>query len=434
MTSLPTGPARRHLVTVPVSSPKVGSASSGSPPAASTACSPTNARDGQDFVVDVVLEIDLGPAAASDDLADTVDYGGVAAAVVADIEGEPLNLIEALAARIADTCLRLERVTTAEVTVHKPQAPMPVRVADVAVTLVRTSTGRAPRSCTRWRDQMSSPNPYAIDADTLSGMKPLRKVVYSVGSNLGDRLGNLQGAVDAISDTPDIIVVDVSSVYETEPVGVERGHGPFLNLVIVAETTLEPRTLLERAQAIEDAFGRERTGTERWEPRTLDVDLILVGQHGCGRSRTSPFRTRWPTSVDSFWFRGPRSIRRANFPARDRSPTWLLRWAPRESCGATTSSSTATERWRSPGKPPQPPPGTITTTPPVALATAALTGAGCGWLIVIIANAFGLIPPRMPVDRARRPVSRRRAGRCARVHDASARSMSVGSGWTHSGP
>ncbi len=125
---------------------------------------------------------------------------------------------------------------------------------------------------------MSSPNPYAIDADTLSGMKPLRKVVYSVGSNLGDRLGNLQGAVDAISDTPDIIVVDVSSVYETEPVGVDdQKHGPFLNLVIVAETTLEPRTLLERAQAIEDAFGRERTGTERWEPRTLDVDLILVG-------------------------------------------------------------------------------------------------------------------------------------------------------------
>ena len=123
---------------------------------------------------------------------------------------------------------------------------------------------------------MSSPNPYAIDADTLSGMKPLRKVVYSVGSNLGDRLGNLQGAVDAISDTPDIIVVDVSSVYETDPVGVAGDHPQFLNLVIVAETTLEPRTLLERAQAIEDAFGRERDG-ERWGPRTLDVDLILVG-------------------------------------------------------------------------------------------------------------------------------------------------------------
>ena len=122
---------------------------------------------------------------------------------------------------------------------------------------------------------MSSPNPYAIDADTLSGMKPLRKVVYSLGSNLGDRLTILQGAVDAIKDTPDVIVVDVSSVYETEPLGGPDDNNKFLNLVIVAESTLEPRTLLERALAIEDAYGRERG--ERWAPRTLDVDLVIVG-------------------------------------------------------------------------------------------------------------------------------------------------------------
>ncbi len=122
---------------------------------------------------------------------------------------------------------------------------------------------------------MSSPNPYAIDADTLSGMKPLRKVVYGVGSNLGDRMANLQGAVEAIRDTPDVIVVDVSSVYETTPVGGPPDSPDFLNLVIVAESTLEPRTLLERALAIEDAFGRERS--EQWAPRTLDVDLVVVG-------------------------------------------------------------------------------------------------------------------------------------------------------------
>ena len=122
---------------------------------------------------------------------------------------------------------------------------------------------------------MSSPNPHAIDADTLSGMKPLRKVVYSLGSNLGDRLNNLQGAVDALRDTPDVIVVDVSSVYETDPVGGPADSPQFLNLIVVAETTLEPRTLLERALAIEDAFGRERG--EKWAPRTLDVDLIMVG-------------------------------------------------------------------------------------------------------------------------------------------------------------
>jgi 2-amino-4-hydroxy-6-hydroxymethyldihydropteridine diphosphokinase len=122
---------------------------------------------------------------------------------------------------------------------------------------------------------MTSPNPHAIDTDTLSGMKPLRKAVYSLGSNLGDRLGNLQGAVDALRDTPDVIVVDVSPVYETSPVGGPEDSPDFLNLVVVAETTLEPRTLLERAQAIEDAYGRVREG--RWAPRTLDVDLIMVG-------------------------------------------------------------------------------------------------------------------------------------------------------------
>ena len=120
---------------------------------------------------------------------------------------------------------------------------------------------------------MSSPNPHAIDADTLSGMKPLRKVVYSIGSNLGDRLGNLQGAVDALSDTPDVIIVDISSVYETEPVGGPEENPKFLNMVVVAETTLEPQTLLERALAIEDAFGRDRDAV-KWGPRTLDVDLI----------------------------------------------------------------------------------------------------------------------------------------------------------------
>jgi 2-amino-4-hydroxy-6-hydroxymethyldihydropteridine diphosphokinase len=105
-------------------------------------------------------------------------------------------------------------------------------------------------------------------------MKPLGKVVLSMGSNLGDRLANLQGGTDAIKDTPDVIVVDISSVYETEPVDAPEGSDPFLNMVIVAETTLEPQTLLERAQAIEDAFGRERSDTNA--PRTLDVDLVIV--------------------------------------------------------------------------------------------------------------------------------------------------------------
>ncbi|MDN5762684.1 MAG: dihydroneopterin aldolase [Microlunatus sp.] len=94
---------------------------------------------GQDFVVDITCTVDLGAAAASDDLADTIDYSALATAVVADIERDPVNLIERLADRIARTCLHHRRITTATVTVHKPQAPMPVRVGDVAVTLTRSN-------------------------------------------------------------------------------------------------------------------------------------------------------------------------------------------------------------------------------------------------------------------------------------------------------
>ena len=95
--------------------------------------------EGQDFVVDVACTMDLGEAAHSDDLADTIDYSALATAVVADIERDPVNLIEKLADRIASTCLRNPLITAATVTVHKPQAPMPVRVGDVAVTLTRST-------------------------------------------------------------------------------------------------------------------------------------------------------------------------------------------------------------------------------------------------------------------------------------------------------
>jgi 7,8-dihydroneopterin aldolase/epimerase/oxygenase len=95
-------------------------------------------RQGQRFVVDVSCTLDLSSAASADDLEKTIDYAAMAQAVAADIERDPLNLIEALADRIAFTCLRYEAVQCVEVTVHKPQAPMPVDVADVAVTLTRS--------------------------------------------------------------------------------------------------------------------------------------------------------------------------------------------------------------------------------------------------------------------------------------------------------
>ncbi len=95
-------------------------------------------RDGQDFVVDAVLVLDTGPAAASDDLADAVDYGTLAQRLAAIVGGEPVHLVETLADRLAQECLVDRRVTEAAVTVHKPHAPIPLDFSDVAVTVVRT--------------------------------------------------------------------------------------------------------------------------------------------------------------------------------------------------------------------------------------------------------------------------------------------------------
>ena len=92
---------------------------------------------GQDFVVDVVLELDTRAAAASDDLADTVHYGELAEALAAVVEGEPVCLLETLAQRLADTCLVDARVRAATVTVHKPQAPIPLAFGDLAVSIRR---------------------------------------------------------------------------------------------------------------------------------------------------------------------------------------------------------------------------------------------------------------------------------------------------------
>lgn len=139
-----------------------------------------------------------------------------------------------------------------------------------------------------------TPNPNIVDTDTITGeMHPIRRVVLSLGSNLGSRLDNLQGAVNSLADTPDVWVTAVSPVYETEPVDAPEGSGPFLNAVVLADTTLSARTLLDRCLAIEDAFGRERV--ESNSPRTLDVDLIVVGDR---RSATEELTLPHPKAAE----------------------------------------------------------------------------------------------------------------------------------------
>lgn len=98
-------------------------------------------RDGQTFVIDVAIGIDSAPAAASDDLRDTVDYGSLGAQVKAAVENDPVDLIETLAQRIADICLLDARVQWTRVTVHKPDAPIDANFSDVALTITRKRQG-----------------------------------------------------------------------------------------------------------------------------------------------------------------------------------------------------------------------------------------------------------------------------------------------------
>jgi len=111
-----------------------------------------------------------------------------------------------------------------------------------------------------------------VDAADTTLSNPKRAVI-SLGSNLGNRLETLQGAIDALEDTPGLRVKAVSPVYETEPWGVDPDTQPsYFNAVVVVKTTLPPSSLLERAHAIEEAFHRVRD--ERWAARTIDVDIV----------------------------------------------------------------------------------------------------------------------------------------------------------------
>ncbi|HEX6340790.1 dihydroneopterin aldolase [Umezawaea sp.] len=98
-------------------------------------------RDGQDFLVDITAWLDLGRAAATDDLAETLHYGELAESAAAIVAGEPYDLIESVAGRIADEVMTDQRLHAVEVTVHKPSAPIPLTFADVSVTIRRSRRG-----------------------------------------------------------------------------------------------------------------------------------------------------------------------------------------------------------------------------------------------------------------------------------------------------
>ncbi len=105
---------------------------------------PAERELGQEFVVDAVIWLDLTPAAQGDDVALTVHYGELAETLAGIVGGEPVDLIETLACRLADACLAHDPVTRARITVHKPAAPIPLAFADVAVTVTRDRPSPVP--------------------------------------------------------------------------------------------------------------------------------------------------------------------------------------------------------------------------------------------------------------------------------------------------
>jgi dihydroneopterin aldolase / 2-amino-4-hydroxy-6-hydroxymethyldihydropteridine diphosphokinase len=252
-------------------------------------------REGQTFVADVVVHLDTRRAAATDDLTRTVHYGVLAEAVHAVLAGEPADLVETVAERIAATALADPLVVAVDVAVHKPSAPITVPFRDVVVR-IRRDRQKLP-AAEPWTPPAHSTTPAATGGgpdtagsgagagggpadgrtqpgqpDRLDEVPPVPvDAVLALGSNLGAPQSTLRTAVEDLGALDGVEVVAVSPLARTAPVG-----GPdqpdFLNAVVLVRTTLSARALLHAAQSVEAKHGRERH--ERWGPRTLDVDLI----------------------------------------------------------------------------------------------------------------------------------------------------------------
>lgn len=205
---------------------------------------PEEKRRAQPFVVDVEMEVE--PAA--DSIECTVSYADVAADALAVVEGESADLVETLAARIAERVLARGALRAA-VTVHKPEAPVGVPFSDVSVTVRR--------------------NGPLVDGGTI------RRAVLALGSNLGDGRAHLDAAVEALGAL-DLHLIAVSDYLSTDPV-LAPGQEPqprYTNAVATVTTAMSPLALLAELQRIEVRGGRVRE--RRWGPRTIDLDIIDV--------------------------------------------------------------------------------------------------------------------------------------------------------------
>jgi dihydroneopterin aldolase/2-amino-4-hydroxy-6-hydroxymethyldihydropteridine diphosphokinase len=198
----------------------------------------------QPLQLDLVLEGELHDSGHSDELSDTVDYGLVTQQIVALAHSSRDQLLERFAHRVATAALAFPRVAAVEVRVAKLRPPVPQPVQQVAIRIRRSqSAGAVPP-------------------------RTLHKAVVALGSNLGDRRGYLRMALRELGP-----VLACSQVYETAPVGGPASAGPYLNLVAVVHTELDPYAFLRFCHRIEAAGGRRRNLPN--DPRTLDIDLLF---------------------------------------------------------------------------------------------------------------------------------------------------------------
>jgi dihydroneopterin aldolase/2-amino-4-hydroxy-6-hydroxymethyldihydropteridine diphosphokinase len=196
----------------------------------------------QPVQVDIDLEVDLAEAGLTDNLVDTANYGAIAEAVSEVVRMSSDVLLERLVARIAERCLQFDHVEVADVRLTKLRPPIAENLDSTAVRIVRS------------RVDMKIPARH--------------RAIVALGSNLGDRVAYLRFGLERLSN-----VVAQSQVFETDPVGGPDNQGPYLNMVAVIDTDLDPYAMLRRLLQIEAEAHRVRI--ERWGPRTLDLDLLF---------------------------------------------------------------------------------------------------------------------------------------------------------------
>lgn len=194
---------------------------------------------GQKFIVNARLYLDTRQAGQTDDLTQSLDYGEVCQFIKKLVETERYMLIEKIAEEIASgLLLTYDLLQKVEITVKKPWAPVRVHLDTVAVRIERG-----------WHT-----------------------VYLSIGSNMGDKEGYLDFAIDRLNALPDTKVTEVSDYIETEPYGdVEQDN--FLNGALKIQTLKSPEELLDTTMAIEQEAHRERI--VHWGPRTLDIDILF---------------------------------------------------------------------------------------------------------------------------------------------------------------